>query len=69
VHLVGFIIMKINSTVKVATTEFSKNGVGIETKSVVVMSQFIHSCTFVVCSQTGTGAPRCHLYAPLYGES
>ena len=54
---------------KVATTEFSKNGVGIETKSVAVVSpQFIHSCSFVACSQTTIGAPRCHLSAPLpYG--
>ena len=49
---------EVNATVKVATTEFSKKGMGIVTKSVAVMSQLIHSYTFVVCSQTGIGTPR-----------
>jgi hypothetical protein len=53
----------------VAATEFSKNGVRIETKSVAVLSHLIHSCTFVACSQTGIGAPRYHLCAPLYCET
>ena len=57
-------LREVNSTVKVATTEFSKNGVGIETQSVAVRSHFIHSCTFVSCSQTGIGTQRYHLYSP-----